>query len=319
MLSSRAQAFVAKYGIVAVLLVLIAVATVLYPRFLSAANLRDILSQNAGVGIVAIGMTYVILARGFDLSVGSIYALGATVFAGFSVSGNPIVAGIVALLIGTGVGLVNGLLVTRLKVNPFVATLGSSSAISGLAFIYSHSAPFVVGKPDFQMLGLSSLGTVPTPALIFIVLAVAAGLVLSRTNLGRNIYAVGGNPEASRLSGLRVPVLVGGTYVLTGLLATLAGMIDASRLGVGQADVGGTVALDAIAVVVIGGTSLLGGEGAIWRTVVGLFILATLTNMFYSLNVSQNWQLIAKGVIVVAAVAMDGLLRSRRARRPQTA
>ncbi|MFE7243150.1 ABC transporter permease [Streptomyces sp. NPDC057580] len=319
MLSSRAQSLAAKYGIVAVLIVLVAIATALYPRFLSLGNLRDILSQNAAVGIIAIGMTYVILSRGFDLSVGSIYALGATVFAGVSISTNPILAGLAALLVGTVVGLVNGLLVTRLNVNPFVATLGTSSAISGLAFVYSKSAPFVVSDPNFQILGLSSLATIPTPAVIFIVLAVVGGLVLAKTNLGRNIYAVGGNPEASRLSGLRVPVLVGGTYLLTGLLATLAGMIDASRLGVGQADIGGTVALDAIAVVVIGGTSLLGGEGAIWRTVVGLLILATLTNMFYSLNVSQNWQLIAKGVIVVAAVAMDGLLRRRRARRPAMA
>ena len=149
------------------------------------------------------------------------------------------------------------------------------------------------------------------PIVILVLTFLLGWFLVHRTTYGRNIFAVGGNREAARLSGLPVVKLTVSTYVITGLLAGLAGMISASRLGVGQADVGSTIALDVIAVVVIGGTSLLGGEGAIWRSVVGLLILATLTNVFFSLNVDQNWQLIAKGLIIVGAVALDAYLRKR--------
>ena len=149
------------------------------------------------------------------------------------------------------------------------------------------------------------------PIVILVLTFLLGWFLVHRTTYGRNIFAVGGNREAARLSGLPVVKLTVSTYVITGLLAGLAGMISASRLGVGQADVGSTIALDVIAVVVIGGTSLLGGEGAIWRSIVGLLILATLTNVFFSLNVDQNWQLIAKGLIIVGAVALDAYLRRR--------
>jgi ribose/xylose/arabinose/galactoside ABC-type transport system permease subunit len=297
---------------VGVLVLLVIAATILYSGFLAPANVRDILVQNAAVGLIAVGMTFVIISGGFDLSVGATYALGSTVFAGVTIStGSVGLAAVAALLVGGAVGLVNGVLVARLNVNPFVATLGTSSIISGLGYIYSNSAPFIVDDPLFGVLSASSLAGVPTPILILVVTFVLGGLVLARTPYGRNIYAIGGNHEAAWLSGLPVPSLTASVYVVTGLLAALAGMIDASRLGVGQADVGANVALDAIAVVVVGGTSLRGGEGAVWRSVVGLLILATLTNVFISLNVSQNWQLIAKGIIVVAAVALDALIRRR--------
>lgn len=308
---ARLLSLVLRYGMIAVLVALLIAAVILYPGFLKPANIRDILSQNAPVGIIAVGMTFVIIGAGFDLSVGSIYALGATVFAGLSIGHSVALAGAAALAVGLVLGSANGFLVARLNVNPFVATLGSSSVISGLAFIYSHSAPFVVKKPTFTTLGNSAVAGIPTPIVLLIIVVIVGSIVLSKTEYGRSIYALGGNWEASRLSGLRVRLLTASTYVMVGVLAVLAGMIDSSRLGVGQADVGGTVALDAIAIVVVGGTSLLGGEGAIWRTVVGLLILATLTNVFYSLNVSQNWQLIAKGLIVIAAVALDSVLRKR--------
>lgn len=309
-----ARTLLGRYVMVIVLALLVIVAQILYPGFLRIANLSDILTQNASVGIIAVGMTFVIISGGFDLSVGSIYALGGTVFAGVTVhSGSVLFAGLAALGVGLLAGAVNGFLVARLRVNPFVATLGTSSAISGLAFIYSHSSPFVVKSLSFQNLALTKIGGVPLPILILIVIALIGSLLLSQTGYGRNVYAVGGNEQASVLSGLRVPWLLGSSYVMTGVLSALAGMMDASRLGVGQADVGATVALDTIAMVVVGGTSLRGGEGAVWRSIVGMLILATLTNVFYSLNVDQNWQLISKGVIVVAAVALDALLRRRRA------
>jgi ribose transport system permease protein len=205
------------------------------------------------------------------------------------------------------------LLVGRLGINPFVATLGTGSIISGLAYIYSNSAPFIVnGIPQFQDLALSELAGVRVPIVILVVVMALAWVLLAKTAYGRAVAAIGGNAEAAWLSGMRVNTIKASAYVMTGGLAALAGMMDASRLGVGQADIGANMALNAIAIVVVGGTSLRGGEGTIWRSAVGLGILATLTNVFYALNVSQNWQLIAKGVIVVAAVAVDALVRTRR-------
>lgn len=305
------EAMLLRYGMLGVLLVLLVVAVILYPGFLEPANLRDILNQNSAVGIIAVGMTLILLTGGFDLSVGATFALSGTVFAGVSMSHGVMVGGLAGLAAGLAAGLVNGLLVAVLNVNPFVATLGSSSAISGLAYIYSNSAPFIVEGTAFRNLGIARLAGVPLPVVILVLTFIVGWFLVHRTTYGRNIFAVGGNREAARLSGLPVAGLVMSTYVITGLLAGLAGMISASRLGVGQADVGSTIALDVIAVVVIGGTSLLGGEGAIWRSVVGLLILATLTNVFFSLNVDQNWQLIAKGLIIVGAVALDAYLRKR--------
>lgn len=306
--------FATKYAMLGVLVVLIIVASILYPGFVNPANIGNILTQNAAVGLIAIGMTFVIISGGFDLSVGATYALGATLFAGLTIqTGSVVVAGIGALLAGVIVGLVNGTIISRLGVNPFVATLGTSSVISGIAYIYSNSSPFIVnGVPAFQDLALTTIAGVQLPIWILVIGFVVAAVVLAKSTFGRNIYAVGGNYEAAWLTGLRVKGLNASVYVLTGGLAALAGMMDASRLGVGQADVGANIALDAIAIVVVGGTSLLGGEGALWRSAVGLLILSTLTNVFYSLNVSQHWQLIAKGAIVVAAVAVDAVIRSKK-------
>jgi ribose transport system permease protein len=306
--------FATKYSMVGVLVVLLAVATILYPGFLNPANLSNILTQNASVGIIAVGMTFVIISGGFDLSVGAMYALGAVLYAGVTIqTESTVIAGIVTLLAGVVVGLVNGSIISRLNINPFVATLGTSSIISGVAYIYSNSSPFIVNNvPTFQDLALSTLAGVRLPVWILLAIFVVGAVVLAKTSFGRNVSAVGGNYEAAWLSGLRVKGLSSSVYVLTAMLAALAGMMDSSRLGVGQADVGASMALDAIAIVVVGGTSLLGGEGAIWRTAVGLIILATLTNVFYSLNVTQNWQLIAKGCIVVAAVSVDAVIRLRK-------
>ncbi|WP_329378703.1 ABC transporter permease [Streptomyces sp. NBC_01716] len=311
--AARLRAYALRFSTFWVLLLLIAAATVLYPGFLKPANLQDVLTQNAAVGIIAVAMTFVIISGGFDLSVGATYALGSTVFAGVTKStGSVLLAAVCAILAGLAVGAANGTIIARWKVNPFVTTLGMSSVIAGLAYVYSNSAPFIVDDVSFQYLALTAVTGVPLPIWILIGIFVVGSLLLSQTGYGRNIFAIGGNEEAARLSGLRVPWLVGSAYVMTGVTAALAGMIDASRLGVGQADVGATVALDTIAIVVVGGTSLRGGEGAVWRSAVGLLILATLTNVFYSLNISQHWQLIAKGVIVVTAVALDSLLRNRR-------
>lgn len=304
---------VKRYGLIVVLVLLVGVSQYLYPRFLDPQNIKNILSQNAPVGIIAVGMTFVMITSGFDLSVGSVYAAGATIYASLAVAGWSFpVAAAATIAMGLVAGLVNGLIVTRLKVNPFVATLGTMTAYSGLALIYSNSSPFVVADPGFTQLGRGASLGLPVSIWILFAFFAVGQFVLAKTVYGRTLFAIGGNNEASRLAGLPTEWLRTSTYVVSGACASIAGIIIASRLAIGQADIGATMALDSIAIVVIGGTSLLGGEGAVWRTVIGMLIVAVLTNLLDSLAVDANYQLVIKGVIVIAAVALDARVRAAR-------
>jgi ribose transport system permease protein len=302
----------AQLGLIGAFVILIIVAQWFHPGFLTWSNIRLILIQNAPLGIIAVGMTFVMISGGFDLSVGATYAFAATMFAKVANSSGLVVAGIEALVLGLVCGLINGVLVAVFRVNAFVATLGTASIFSGTAYVYSNSQPFVATDRSFFYLGQGTLGPLPVAIWILLAIILIGGFVLSRTVFGQAIYAVGGNETAARLSGMRVGLIRISAFAAVGVLSALAGMIQASRLGVGQADIGGTMPLDAIAVVVIGGTSLFGGEGAIWRTVMGLLFVGVITNLFYSLAVDSNIQLIAKGLLVIAAVWIDVWLRSRR-------
>ncbi|MFN8186008.1 MAG: ABC transporter permease [Gaiellales bacterium] len=301
-----------QYGMVWALVGLLIAANIVYSGFFEPQNLKNLLSQTAPVAIVAVGMTFVMIGGGFDLSVGAVFALGAVFFANradpFGLWG----AAAIVLLVSLACGVINGFIVTKLKVNPFVATLGTGSAFGGAAYIYSKSAPQTPSHDGFQTLGTGYALGLPLSVWVMLAVFLAGGIALSKTVYGRSVYAIGGNNEAARLAGLRVDLLRGSTYVLTAVCSGIGGMILASKLGVGQADMGGTIALDAIAIVVIGGTSLLGGEGAMWRTAIGVLTIATLTNVFDSLAVSSDYQLVAKGAIVVGAVALDVFARSRR-------
>lgn len=301
-----------QFGVVWAFVILLAASFFLYPRVFDPTNVKNILSQAAPVGIVAVGMTFVMIGGGFDLSVGAIFALGAVVFAHLADPFGLWGAAGVVIIASTICGVINGLIVTKLRVNPFVATLGTGSAFGGYAFIYSNAAPQVPNDFNFQYLGTESWFGWPISIYILIAVFLVGAFVLARSVYGRAIYATGGNTEAARLSGIPVDVLRGSTYVMTAICSGIGGMILASRLGVGQADMGGSIALDSIAIVVIGGTSLLGGEGAMWRTAIGLLIIATLTNVFDSLAINNNYQLVAKGIIVIGAVALDIYARRMR-------
>ncbi|WP_253944250.1 ABC transporter permease [Pseudogemmobacter hezensis] len=302
-----------QYGVVWAFALLLILGFIAYPRLFALQNLQNILSQAAPLGIVAVAMTFVIISGGFDLSVAAIFALGAVVFAGHADGLGLWGAAGAVLLISVICGVINGFIITKMKVNPFVATLGTGSIFGGGAFLYSNSAPQVPDNFDFGILGTERFLGWPISIWILLAVFVIGAFVLARTVYGRSLYALGGNEEAARLSGISVDLIRGSAYVLTAVCAGLGGMILSSRLGVGQADMGGSLALDAIAVVVIGGTSLLGGEGAVWRTAIGLLIIATLTNVFDSLAINTNVQQVVKGVIVIFAVALD--LYARRVRR----
>jgi ribose transport system permease protein len=313
-----------RYGMVVVFVLLVALTVALDSRFLESSNLLNLALQWAPVGIMAIGMTYVIIGGGFDLSVGGIYAGAAVLFAAIAQGNSTVLAIVATLLAGAAVGVVNGLIITRLDVNPFVATLGTGFMLRGLALVATAATPILVAKDDFYVLGSDKIGPFPIPAVLLIVGLVVGGFVLARSVYGRSVYAVGGNEESARLSGIPTRAVRASTYVLTGVCAALAGIIIASRLGSGQADVGANIELDVITVVVVGGTALAGGEGAMWRTAVGIGILAVLGNSFDRLQVSPFWQLVIKGGIIVFAIAADsyGKRRAaeahRAARRPVT-
>lgn len=308
-----------RYGMVGVLVVLFVATAILDSSFLTTNNLLNLGLEWAPVGIMAIGMTYVIVSGGFDLSVGGVYAMGGVIFAGVAQHQPVWLALIAALAAGAAIGVANGVVITRLDVNPFVATLGTGFIVRGLALVATSATPILVSTAGFDVLGAGKIGPFPIPAVLLVIGLVVGGLVLARTVYGTSIYAVGGNEESARLSGLPTRALKGSTYVLTGLGAALAGCILASRLGSGQADVGANIELDVITVVVVGGTALAGGDGAMWRTAVGISILAVLGNAFDRLQINPFWQLVIKGAIIVFAIAADSYAKKRatRTRREQ--
>ena len=307
-----ASVFLLRYGMVGVLVVMVIVTAILDSSFLDSSNLLNLLLQWAPVGLMAIGMTFVIISGGFDLSVGGIYAGAAVLYAGMAQEGIPIpLAVLCVLLAGLGAGAVNGAIITRLDVNPFVATLGMGFILRGLALVLTSAAPIIVAGSSFQAIGAGKWGPLPIPGVALIVALLLFGFILARTVYGRSIYAIGGGNEAARLSGLRTDLLRTSTYMLSGFMAALAGVIIAARLGSGQADIGANIELDVITVVVVGGTALTGGEGAIWRTAVGIGILAVLGNAFDRLQVDTFWQMVIKGGIIVIAIAADSFSKRR--------
>lgn len=299
-----------SYGIVLTLALLVVVVTIASPGFLAFTNLMNIASQWAPAGIMAAGMTFVIITGGFDLSVGATYSLTAVVAAALGTSQPAIVAFAVAVLVGLLVGAINGALITLADVNAFIATLGTSFAISGIALVATGNIAFVVdNNPQFSVLGAERWHGIPYSGMLLAFVLIFGGWVLARTVFGVSVYSVGGNAEASRLAGIRTRGVVAATYVISGGCAGLAGIITASQLSSAQPNLNANIVFDVITIVVVGGTSLAGGVGAMWRTAVGLGILATLQNGFNLLDLDPYYQNIVKGVIIVGALALDAYAR----------
>jgi ribose transport system permease protein len=295
-----------------IFLALVVGATIAYPGFLDTGNIRNILSQNAPVGVIALAMTLIMVGGGFDLSVGATFGCGSVAFAALYQRVPEGVALALVIVMGMALGAVNGLLVTRVRVNPFVATLGTGSIFGGAALIASGSSPIIVNDVGFTDLGQGGVGGVPYSIWILLGVTAVLGVLLSRSVYGHLIYAVGGNYEASRLAGLRVDLVRASTYMIGGAAAAFGGAVLASRLSVGQADVGAAIPLEAIAMVVIGGTSLFGGEGSILRTCTGIGILAVVGNVANTNGWGSEIESVVQGTIVIAAVSLDAFVRSRR-------
>jgi ribose transport system permease protein len=309
------------YGVVVPFLVLVVVVTALNAKFLTETNIFNLFSQWAPAGIMAVAMTFVILTGGFDLSIANGFSLCAVTAAALGRTEPVVVAFLVALAVGLAIGLVNGFLVAAVKVNPFIATIGTGFILGGIALVATGNSAYTVNNPAFATIGAGRWHNFPYSGMILIFCLAAGGLVLAKTVYGQSIYAVGGNAEASRLSGIRVATTIGSTYVLSGLSMGIAGIIAASQLSSAQANINPDIVFDVITIVVVGGTSLSGGVGSMWRTAVGLGIIATISNAFDLANVNPNYQDIVKGCIIIGALALDGYLRrlAGRARMPARA
>lgn len=296
-------------GILLAFLLLLGILMILSPNaFARPVNLLNILKQASINGILAIGMMFVILSGGIDLSVGSIMALSGVVAAGFSHPGEyPLPAAVfLAGLAGSAVGLVNGIGVAYGKVSPFIVTLGTMTIVRGLALLTSHGQPvFGVSKQFEAVSGGFLFGVIPRLVIYFLTVTLLGAFVLTRTVFGRRVYAVGGNETAARVSGVDVGHIKLAVYTISGFLAGMAGLLLASRLISGNPTAGTGYELDAIAAVIIGGVSLSGGAGKWYGTVIGALLIAVIGNGLDILNVSSHFQLIIKGSIIVLAVLLD--------------
>lgn len=284
--------------------------------FLTPNNMFNILRQNASNLFLATGMTMVIILGGIELSVGSVIALSGCVAAGCVVNlGLPEAVGfLVAILVGAIVGMFNGLVICKTDIPPFIVTLASMNIAKGIALVYTQGAPIRCMTDAFKFPGAGYVGPVPTPVILMLIVFVIAALMINRTQLGRHIYAVGGNAQAAKFSGINVSKVKFIVYTYTGIMAGIAGVVVASRLYSGQPTAGDGAEMDAIAAVVVGGTSMSGGSGRIGGTLIGVLIIGVLNNGLNLMGVDSNWQYIVKGLVILLAVYVD-FIRNKKAGR----
>jgi ribose transport system permease protein len=302
-----------QLGSLAGLITVVAVFWIFSPYFLTVSNLLNIAEQTSINAIIAVGMTFVIIAAGIDLSVGSVVALSGVVLASALQSMIPVpLAILLGLGVGTACGLSNGLLISYGRLPPFIATLGMMSVARGAALFYTDGRPVSGFSPEFRSLATGELAHIPTPVIFMIIIYTLAYVVLNRTKLGRYTYAIGGNEEAACLSGVNTRVTKTAIYALCGMLSGLAAVVLTARLNSAQPIAGMMYELDAIAAVVIGGTSLMGGEGKISGTLIGAFIMGILRNGLNLLGLSSFTQQIIIGTVIILAVLVDMALRKDR-------
>ena len=303
----KVVSFLTKYGIYFAFLLLTGILSIISPPFLTPSNIINILRQISVNGIIAVGMTFIIITAGIDLSVGSIVALTAVIATSFAHPGEyplivPIALGILAGLV---CGAINGVLIAKKKLAPFIVTLGMMTAARGAALVYTNGRPVINLSDSYNQIGGGYFLGIPLPVIIFLIVILSGVFILHYTRFGRYVYAVGGNELAAKVSGINPDRILIAVYAITGALAGLAGIVLSSRVMSASPAIGQGYELDAIAAVVIGGTSLSGGVGTIAGTIAGALIIGVMNNGLDMLNVSSYWQAIIKGLIIVLAVLLD--------------
>lgn len=301
--------FLRKYGMMVSFLIMSIIISIVTPNFLSVRNVMNMLRQSSIIGIMAIGTTFVILTGQIDISVGSTLALAAAASLKLQESMPWGAAVVLALGIGAAVGMLNGVLVARIKIVGIITTLGTMTIVRGLTYLYTGGYPILGSSESFQFIGSGYLGPIPFPVVVFFLMVILWQFLLSKTPMGRYTCAVGGNMEATRLSGINVNRYQALAFGIGGLMAAMAGIVYASRLNSVTPLAGQGYELDAIAATVIGGTSVTGGEGSVVGTLVGVLILTVINNMFNLLGIQVHVQYVIKGVIILTVVGIDAYSR----------
>jgi ribose transport system permease protein len=303
--------FLQRYGVVIIIVAMMIFMTVSSDAFLTPRNLLNILNQSAPLAIIAAALTLVVIGGGFDLSTGAIFGVASCVAAWLAVNVDPTLGLLAAPFIGLGFGLLNGAIIAGLKIHSFLATLASSLVFRGIAILVTGGFLIPVRMPEFAWLGRGRVGQVNIAVIVVAVFTASMMFVLNRTTFGRRVYAVGGNEEAAILSGVRTGLVKIGTFALTGFAAGLAAAIGVSRISMGQPQAGMGMELEAIAAVILGGTSIYGGVGAVWRSIAGVLLLSLIGNAFDILNADPFFKDLTTGLIIVVAVALSAAGKRR--------
>jgi ribose transport system permease protein len=305
-MNSKVSQLLAKYRTALVLVMILVIASFLSDSFLSMGNFINVIRQVSINAVIAAGMTFVILTGGIDLSVGSVVAVaGAFSAATLTATQSTFLAVNVGMVTGAIFGLVNGYVIVKEKVPPFIVTLATMALGRGIVLVYTNGSPIAVKVAAFKFIGKGYVFGIPFPVIILLAVYLIAFYVLQNTKFGRNIYCLGGNREATRLSGVNVGRVELMVYVISGLLAGITGVVLAARLGSAQPTAGTGYELDAIAAVILGGTSMTGGQGFIFSTVIGALILGVLSNLLVLMDVNPFATNIVKGIVILLAVVVD--------------
>ncbi|BDT64541.1 MULTISPECIES: ribose ABC transporter permease [Streptococcus] len=301
--------YMSELTTVIALIILMAVITIINSNFLTANNLLNLLLQVTSNALIAFGMTFVILTGGIDLSVGSILALSSALTAGLLGSGMPVALAILSsLILGCILGMMNGLLISYGKLAPFIVTLATMTIFRGATLVYTNGNPITKGLSDtflFQFLGQGYIVGIPFPVIIMFIVFIVLYVLLHKTAFGKSVYAIGGNEKAAYISGVKLNKVKIIIYSISGMMASISGLIITSRLSSAQPTAGASYEMDAIAAVVLGGTSLSGGKGRILGTLIGALIIGVLNNGLNIIGVSAFWQQVVKGVVILIAVLID--------------
>jgi len=321
-----------NYGIALVFVFLCAVFTAFRPNFINPNNLIEILRQVSFYGIVAVGMTFCLLTGGIDLSVGSNVGFSLIVCAVFmdakpispSLTGgmniNPIVGAVLGIITSTGVGILNGALINEIKIPPLIVTLGMLEVIRGVIYVMTGAMPIYEGFEDyFRFLGQGSIGPIPVPVIIFLVIMIIGWVILSKTVYGRYVYCLGGNSEVARLSGINVKKIRYSVYAISGFLCGITGIILLSRLNSGQPRAAMGYEMEVVTACVLGGVSIAGGEGKLSGVFFGVLIMGILFNGLIQMNLSEFYQMIIKGAVLLLAVGFDTMSNNRKGKLSEKA
>ena len=303
-----------QFGLVFVALFIIVFMSIKSDVFLTSQNIINILRQISINGILAVGMTFVILTGGIDLSVGSVVAITGVIVGSLLQSGtNWFLASLAALVISAICGVFNGWLISYVGFQPFIATLSTMTIGSGFAQVYSNGKPYTISDPSFKVIGQGYFLGIPVPIILLVIFCIIGLVILTMTTFGRYVFAIGGNMNAAKLSGVRTQRVQLMVYVMSSICAWMVGLILAARISSGQPTAGESYEMDAIAATAIGGTSMSGGIGSLSGTIIGFVILGLLQNSMNLMNINSFWQQIVKGLLIIIAVFLDMRTKGKKA------